>query len=249
MSFCGKCGTENPDGNRFCGKCGAVIDMPVQSPKAEPVSGNTTPNGSTNSGSTSEEVCKVMASKAPLVIGLMVALVVIVAACFILLGGDSNSNDEPDLAFDIDPLNGTFELSGSSTSSDKTFVYSGKASFVFSDGKLVNKGFNTWSTPLEQSGIDLNRPIITPGGEHQRACMHVLPIGALDYHETMQYVNPFLKNLNSTGEYREVVIDGETVRGCGFKDTDGNVFFVSADGRLVSYYYCKGPISLYMDLS
>lgn len=40
MVFCGKCGTDNPDGNSYCGKCGSPLQTddtpPVQPPEVVP---------------------------------------------------------------------------------------------------------------------------------------------------------------------------------------------------------------------
>ncbi|HII99359.1 MAG TPA: zinc-ribbon domain-containing protein [Methanoregula sp.] len=36
MKFCGECGTENPDTNRFCKNCGGALRKPAEAPATQP---------------------------------------------------------------------------------------------------------------------------------------------------------------------------------------------------------------------
>lgn len=244
MTQCKRCGRINPDGIQICKECGSPLDGPVRP----------APSNAGSRGTSAPKASGFQKNQAVAAWGFCIAMIILAVVVFSMIANDDEQNvpsddNDPVISYNIQPLDGTFVLSGSATTSDKTATYSGTATFRFVNGNLVDRQIDVETINNPGSGIDLSRPTITPGGEHQSGCMHVYPVKGMDYHETMEYVNPFLRDLENHGDCRHVTIDGKTVSGCGFEDREGNTYFVSEDGRLVSFSYTKYPKTIYFNLS
>lgn len=244
MVFCGKCGTKNPDDNLYCRQCGArlqIDDAPlVQTPKVK-----AKPNDLT-------EGIMVVKTGGKGAIMSVIVIAAIAILCVLAWGhigtSDQDSGLEP--GYTMDPLDGTFVLSGSATTSDGSTTYSGTVTFRFDDGKLIDRSVNIQTISNPDPGIVLSPPTIDRVNFPESTMMTPPPLlHALGFMDSMRYYSPFLKDMDDTGTTRTVYYNGGGLTGYGFKDSNGDKFFVSTDGKLASYCNTDYSVPIYFNLT
>lgn len=183
--------------------------------------------------------------------GIAIVAVLLVAIVAIAIGyvTMSDNDDGPKSYFDIEPLDGTFTLKGSATTDDQMVTYSGTVTFMFDNGKLVDKWMDIKKTEYPDNGVTL-KPNTIPRVEFpENYKNNFVPMpGYLSYYESACLANPFLNDMDETNTSRTIYYQGGGLEGQGFKDSNGDKYFISDDGRLVSYCNTDYPVDIYFNL-
>lgn len=245
MVFCGKCGTKNPDDNIYCRQCGARLLTEESAPVYEP------PNIQVKPKDSPEEIIVVKTGGKRAAVAI-IAIAAIALLCVLAWGYVDTSDQDGGLepGYTMDPLDGTYVLKGSATTSDKSTTYSGTVTFQFDNGKLINKSVNIQTTSNSNPGITISPPTIDRVNNPESSMMTPPPmLHALGFMDSMRHYNPFLKDMDDTGTTRTVYYNGGELKGYGFRDSNGDKFFVSTDGKLASYCNTGYSVPIYFNLT
>ena len=253
---CPICGTENLSDAKFCDKCGKQLGVDVPNKSISEASSTKADNGTSNSNcnhyktSTKKESASVASPSSDAsgknsnfgVVAAIACVIVLIAVLAVGLGALENDDSDNHSFTKIDdvnakPLDGTYHLSGGIELKDGTEYWT-VAEITFDDGRLVSKNTNTAVKEVGKdwdSNVSLTRPIVRVNSPDLYPPSDPIPeFGYLSVEESIVAHNPFLDDMTGCNDKYLKLSSGQ-VKGYGFEDSNGNIYYLLKDGTLAGY--------------